>query len=70
MRRPAAPSVQPRTNAPAPVQHPRDPARAVAFGSARDIPRALEHPAFNGVAFNIVGVLLLDDESDGAAMVA
>ena len=45
---------------------PSDPRRAVVFGLLRDVPRALEHPAFNDAAFSVVGVVPLDEDPDVA----
>ena len=45
---------------------PSSPGRAVVFGLFRDVPRALEHPAFNDSAFRVVGVVPLDPDPDVA----
>jgi lipopolysaccharide/colanic/teichoic acid biosynthesis glycosyltransferase len=47
-------------------ERPSDPRRAVVFGLSRDVPRALEHPAFHDAAFSVVGVVPFDDDPDVA----
>jgi lipopolysaccharide/colanic/teichoic acid biosynthesis glycosyltransferase len=65
----ATPSLQGRAVETASTTKPRTSARAVVFGLLRDIPRALEHPAFTGAPFNVVAVLPLEEDHDTTSAV-
>jgi exopolysaccharide production protein ExoY len=68
MQAPAA-SAPSRARFSTPPTGPRDSSRAIVFGLLRDVPRALEHPAFRGPRFTVVGILPVDEDPNIEATV-